>query len=93
MSFDLQEMLSNPAALAATVAGITAWLKARIGSKENTTVLISFVVSTILIIAALLSNIYPEIIQIIVLIIIGAVGAGGSIDILKGVLSKSEDDE
>ena len=48
MDFNLVDMLSNPAALAATVAGITAWLKARIGFTGNTTVLVSFVVSAVL---------------------------------------------
>ena len=93
MDFNLVDMLSNPAALAATVAGITAWLKARLGFTGNTTVLVSFVVSAVLIALGLISNSYPQLVDTLILLVVGAVGAGGGMDILKGITGGSGADK
>lgn len=89
---DLQVFLSNPVALAGAVASTVAWLKARFNLTGNRTVLVSFLVSVSFIGAAVLSQYYPEVINYIVLAILGAVGSGGSIDILKGVLPRVQEE-
>ena len=68
MDFNLVDMLSNPAALAATVTGITAWLKARLRFTGNTTVLVSFAVSAVLIALGLISNSYPQLVDTLILL-------------------------
>lgn len=86
--FDLYELAQNPAQLAATVALITSWIKARLNLSGNTTVLLSFLVSAAIILLALLGRTYPDIVNTLILIAFGAVGAGGGVDLLKGVIKK-----
>ena len=68
------------------MALITSWLKARLSLNGNRTVLISFLVSGLIVLLALLSRAYPEIVNTLLVIVLGAVSAGGGVDLLKGVL-------
>ena len=86
---DLQLFLTNPAALAGAVGTTVAWLKARFNLSGNRTVLVGFLVSVSYIGAAILSQYYPDIINYVVLAILGAVGSGGSVDILKAILPQA----
>lgn len=83
---NLYELIQNPAALAALVAAVTAWVKARVNLKGNMVVIASFVISGGIVALGLLSQAYPEFINTIIVVIIGAVGAGGTVDALKNVL-------
>ena len=83
---DLYDLIQNQAQFAATVALITSWLKARLSLNGNRTVLISFLVSGLIVLLALLSRAYPEIVNTLLVIVLGAVSAGGGVDLLKGVL-------
>ena len=85
---DLYDLIQNQAQFAATVALITSWLKARLSLNGNRTVLISFAVSGLIVLLALLSRAYPEIVNTLLVVVLGAVSAGGGVDLLKGVLNK-----
>ena len=83
---DLYDLIQNQAQFAATVALITSWLKARLSLNGNRTVLISFAVSGLIVLLALLGRAYPEIVNTLLVVVLGAVSAGGGVDLLKGVL-------
>lgn len=84
----VSELLDNQAQFAATVALAVAWLKNRFNLNGNRTVLVSFVVAAVLVLAGLLEQSYPAIIQYLILIVVGAVSAGGGVDLVKGVLKR-----
>lgn len=88
--FELTNLLENPAQLAAVVAAITAWLKARLNLNGNRTVLVSFLVSAVLVLGALLSRLYPDLVNTLIVLIIGAVGAGGTVDLVKGITGQKQ---
>ena len=82
---DLLEVVSNPAALAALVATITAFIKARLNVHGNVVIILAIVVSASLVGLAGLAEQFPAQVELIVTIIMGAFAAGGAVDVVKDV--------
>lgn len=75
--------LTNPAILAPAVAAVTAWVGERLNLKGNALVACAFIVSGVLYGAGLASETWPEVLNHVRNVILGATISGGVVDLYR----------
>lgn len=84
--FDLSTLLTNPVALATVTGTVVAFLRANVLKGSGiSTVLLAFIVSGALVALGIASQHFPQVVEILTLIIMGAVTAGGGVDVGRHV--------